>query len=100
MVVKIKISTLAAVLLAIFVIGGVVFVGSNLKPGKFLGFQSASIIQSVQAEEMYPMFLCPCCGQPLDKNNIWFFIQKLNDCLFRNIPFNKIISNNRGMTTL
>ncbi len=26
--------------------------------------------KNVSAEEIYPMFLCPCCGQPLDKNNI------------------------------
>ena len=27
-------------------------------------------IKSVSAEEIYPMFVCPCCGQPLDKKNI------------------------------
>lgn len=31
---------------------------------------SASLIKPVLAENIYPMFLCPCCGQPLDKNNI------------------------------
>jgi len=30
-------------------------------------FQSA---ETVSAEEIYPLFVCPCCGQPLDKNNI------------------------------
>lgn len=27
-------------------------------------------IKPVLAEDIYPMFLCPCCGQPLDKKNI------------------------------
>ena len=29
-----------------------------------------SLVKPVSAEEIYPMFFCPCCGQPLDKNNI------------------------------
>ncbi len=29
-----------------------------------------NFIQTVSAEEIYPMFVCPCCGQPLDKKNI------------------------------
>jgi len=28
------------------------------------------IIQPVSAKEIYPMFVCPCCGKPLDPNNI------------------------------
>ena len=27
-------------------------------------------MKSVSAEEIYPLFFCPCCGEPLDKNNI------------------------------
>lgn len=30
----------------------------------------AALISPVLAEEIYPLFLCPCCGEPLDKNNI------------------------------
>lgn len=35
-------------------------------PGKI----SSSLIESVSAEEIYPMFLCTCCGIPLDKKEI------------------------------
>ncbi len=28
------------------------------------------IAESAPVEDVYEMFLCPCCGQPLDKNNI------------------------------
>lgn len=38
----------------------------NKNTGNILG----PIIQTASAEEIYPMFLCPCCGQPLDKKNI------------------------------
>ncbi len=31
---------------------------------------SIAEIKKVSAEEIYPLFFCPCCGQPLDKNNI------------------------------
>lgn len=30
----------------------------------------SSLIKSVSAEEIYPMFICPCCGKPLDPKNI------------------------------
>ncbi|MFH1407488.1 MAG: DUF1573 domain-containing protein [Patescibacteria group bacterium] len=29
-----------------------------------------SVSQPVSAQEIYPMFLCPCCGKPLDPDNI------------------------------
>lgn len=35
-----------------------------------LVLNSGPIVKSVSAEEVYPVFFCPCCGQPLDKNNI------------------------------
>lgn len=31
---------------------------------------AGAIIQPVSAKEIYPMFVCPCCGKPLDPNNI------------------------------
>lgn len=31
---------------------------------------AGSIIQPVSAEGIYPMFICPCCGKPLDPKNI------------------------------
>ena len=29
-----------------------------------------TVIKPASAKEIYPLFFCPCCGQPLDKNNI------------------------------
>lgn len=31
---------------------------------------AGAIIQPVSAQEIYPMFICPCCGKPLDPKNI------------------------------
>lgn len=31
---------------------------------------SSYLVKPVLADEVYPLFFCPCCGQPLDKNNI------------------------------
>jgi len=40
-------------------------------PGKFFaGLADSSFVSSVSAAEIYPLFFCPCCSQPLDKNNI------------------------------
>ena len=53
---------------------GIVIISSlalNIGPGNFFKeLINSTIIKSVSAEEIYPMFLCPCCGQPLDKKNI------------------------------
>ncbi len=32
--------------------------------------QGTSLLEIVSAEKIYPLFVCPCCGQPLDKNKI------------------------------
>ena len=32
--------------------------------------QETSILEIASAEEVYPLFVCPCCGRPLDKNKI------------------------------
>ncbi|MFQ6049607.1 MAG: DUF1573 domain-containing protein [Candidatus Paceibacterales bacterium] len=34
------------------------------------GSAGSSLVKPVLAEGIYPLFFCPCCGQPLDKNNI------------------------------
>lgn len=52
-------------LLALFVYGqansGLIHMGS-------MGMDSdIAIVKTVQASEVYPMFTCPCCGQPLNK---------------------------------
>lgn len=44
---------------------------NNNKTGVSLsGFLKSSLIKPVLAEDIYPLFSCPCCGQPLDKKNI------------------------------
>ena len=42
----------------------------NLYKNKNTGNLLSPIVQTVSAQEIYPMFVCPCCGQPLDKKNI------------------------------
>lgn len=32
------------------------------------GMELPSTVATVEANEIYPMFTCPCCGSPLDKN--------------------------------
>lgn len=31
---------------------------------------AGAIIQPVSAKKIYPIFICPCCGKPLDPNNV------------------------------
>lgn len=31
---------------------------------------NSSLVRPIKAEDIYSLFFCPCCGQPLDKNNI------------------------------
>lgn len=50
----------------IFVVSGI-FGAAMLIPDKSM---EIAIIEPVSAAEIYPLFSCPCCGQPLDKNNI------------------------------
>jgi hypothetical protein len=37
---------------------------------QLLGSAGPLLAEPVLAEEIYPLFFCPCCGNPLDKNNI------------------------------
>jgi hypothetical protein len=69
MVIKIKFSTLPilVIFLAVFAIG---VVAVSKKSGWISIPWGANLIQPVSASEIYPLFFCPCCGQPLDKNNI------------------------------
>lgn len=36
----------------------------------FASDQEAGSLEKVSAEDIYPLFVCPCCGQALDKNKI------------------------------
>ena len=51
---------LAVLLLLGFMVGAASILKNNGSP----------LIQPVSAGEIYPLFFCPCCGAPLDKNNI------------------------------
>lgn len=70
MVIKLKISSLLILLVFISTSAGGVFLVSQMKEGKMFKNLSAAIIQPVLAADIYPMFLCPCCGKPLDEKNI------------------------------
>lgn len=70
MVIKLKISSLVILLIFVSTLAGGAFLASQMKDGKMLKNFSAAIIQPVLAEDIYSMFLCPCCGKPLDKNEI------------------------------
>lgn len=43
---------------------------SGLKSLNYTDKTAGAVIQPVSAQEIYPMFVCPCCGQPLDPKNI------------------------------
>lgn len=70
-----KVSTLV---LAIFVILSITINAALLLKNtnnKIVGNSTSDsatslLVKSVSAEEIYPLFFCPCCGKPLDKNNI------------------------------
>ena len=59
--------------IAFFSIILVLSVGVNvwlIKGGSAPSLANVSLVNTVSAAEIYPMFFCPCCGQPLDKKNI------------------------------
>lgn len=70
-----KITAIALALLIVTGTGAVIVLANkNLNNkntgGNLTGAALTPIIKPVSAAEVYPMFYCPCCGQPLDKNNI------------------------------
>src|SRR3972149_644628 len=68
---KRNIAIVAAILFAF--IGGVfaysIMAGDAKKKSKTTVTGNV-VAESASADDMYKMFLCPCCGNPLDKNNI------------------------------
>lgn len=73
-----KISTISKRLIALSTVLAVSIVvnfllmlmnGSQLLP-KSADKVAGAVIQQVSAKEIYPIFLCPCCGKPLDPDNI------------------------------
>ena len=67
---RIKTPTLIIIFIFPLALAIIFFAFPAMRNGKLLSIKPASIIQSVQASEIYPLFSCPCCGQPLDKKNI------------------------------
>lgn len=70
-----KTSTLIlTILLGLSLITNVIFVlrgnSDEISDNTLIGSTGFSLIEPVSAKEIYPSFFCPCCGQPLDKNNI------------------------------
>lgn len=57
---------LAGFILVSGIIGGATILLNTRNPNN----SGLAIIQPVAAAEIYPLFFCPCCGQPLDKNKI------------------------------
>ena len=51
---------------------GVALIGSLVANTRGVKLFRSRIVATklVSASEIYPMFICPCCGKPLDKNNI------------------------------
>ncbi len=62
-----KITTLT---LALFLISGLAINFIPSLKDRVAGWNQLSLVNTVLAEEIYPLFFCPCCGQPLDKKNI------------------------------
>ena len=75
---KISKKTIYAILIIIALSGGFfafsfAFGKNYMNTGKAsLSFSPKSIIlpDSASADEVYAMFLCPCCGQPLDPKKV------------------------------
>lgn len=42
----------------------------SINPNRIMSVLGSQVIGQVKAETIYPLFSCPCCGQPLDPNNI------------------------------
>lgn len=56
--------------LVVSLAGNIWLIQKNKSSASLTGSVDSSLIKPVLAEEIYPLFFCPCCGQPLDKNKI------------------------------
>lgn len=65
---KLNYKIITAALIGVFILS--VALNINLYKNKDAKIFLSPVVQSVSAQEIYPMFICPCCGQPLDKKNI------------------------------
>ena len=53
-----------------FSLAGAIWLIQKDENSNLSGSVSSSLVKPVLAEEIYPLFFCPCCGTPLDKKNI------------------------------
>jgi len=67
---KFKIIILILGVVLFFSLAGNFWLIQKNKLSPLTGLVGSSLIKPVLAEEVYPLFFCPCCGQPLDKKNI------------------------------
>jgi len=88
-------SLILGALLVLSLAGSVWLIQKN-KSNSLTGSVSFSLIKPVSAEEIYPLFICPCCGQPLDKKNVCCGeaqerIDYIDSLAAKNIPEKEII---------
>jgi len=57
------------VVLVLSLTGNIWLIRKN-KSSPLTGSVGSSLIKTVSAKEIYPMFICPCCGKPLDPKKI------------------------------
>jgi len=65
---KILFLILGIILLLIF--AGSIWLIQKNKSNSLTSSVGSSLIKTASAKEIYPMFVCPCCGKPLDPKNI------------------------------
>jgi hypothetical protein len=70
MTIKLKTIILFLGIVLVVSLAGNIWLIQKNKLSSLTGSVSSSLIKPVLAEEIYPLFFCPCCGQPLDKKNI------------------------------
>jgi len=70
---KISVFILAFLLALVLAVNFVPVLKNNINQiltKQLLGEVNVALVKPVLAADIYPLFFCPCCGQPLDKNNI------------------------------
>jgi len=60
----------AAIVVAAILVGGLLAYAFASNGSNKRNATGAAAFEPFSGDEIYPMFLCPCCGEPLDKNNI------------------------------
>lgn len=65
-----KIASVLLGVVAMIAAGGFFIVVKNYFMTNGNGAPSITLIEKASAAEIYPQFICTCCGKPLDKNNM------------------------------